>query len=196
MKSPIFVRTLSDLEKGQLETALRSKDAFVMRRAQILLLSERGERAPQIARNLGCGSQTVRDAIHDFNRRGMDALVSGSSRPKQYHAAFDGEGAEALQELLPRSPREFGRESTLWIESPDPEYERKRGSRPADRAGRGPPRVGSGFCEETWWSRFERPTLCGWSEEGKPLRLVEQPPLKDDPDPKALWRLMGCWCAL
>ena len=114
MKSPIFVRTLSDLEKGQLETALRSKDAFVMRRAQILLLSERGERAPQIARNLGCGSQTVRDAIHDFNRRGMDALVSGSSRPKQYHAAFDGEGAEALQELLPRSPREFGRESTLW----------------------------------------------------------------------------------
>ena len=43
-----------------------------------------------------------------------------------------------------------------------------------------------GFCDETWWSRFERPALAGWSEEGRPLRLVEQTPVKDDPDPKAL----------
>src|SRR5918995_4076117 len=57
MRPPIFVRSLSDTEKEQLETALRSKDAFVMRRAQVILASERGERAPQIARSLGCGSQ-------------------------------------------------------------------------------------------------------------------------------------------
>lgn len=44
-----------------------------------------------------------------------------------------------------------------------------------------------GFCDETWWSRFERPAaLHGWSEDGQPLRLVEQTPVKDDPDPKAL----------
>jgi hypothetical protein len=43
-----------------------------------------------------------------------------------------------------------------------------------------------GFLDETWWSRFERPALHGWSEEGRPLRLVEQTPVKDDPDPKAL----------
>jgi hypothetical protein len=40
-----------------LETALRSKDAFVMRRAQIILASDRGERASTIARSLGCGSR-------------------------------------------------------------------------------------------------------------------------------------------
>src|ERR671910_139761 len=42
MRPPIFVRSLSDTEKEQLETALRSKDAFVMRRAQVILASEEG----------------------------------------------------------------------------------------------------------------------------------------------------------
>ncbi len=114
MRPPIFVRSLSDTEKEQLETALRSKDAFVMRRAQIILASERSERASRIARSLGCGSQTVRDAIHDFNERGLDALVAGSSRPKRTRDAFDHQRAEALREILHRSPREFGRDTSLW----------------------------------------------------------------------------------
>ena len=139
-----------------------------MRRAQIILASHRGERASQIARSLGCGQQTVRDAIHDFNRRGLDALVAGSSRPKQTHRAFDDEQSEALLGLLHRDPANFGKEGTFWtleyaaevsfeegitqrrvsgetiratlarlgvrwerakrwIESPDPEYARKKG---------------------------------------------------------------------
>ena len=114
MRPPIFVRSLSDTEKEQLETALRSKDAFVMRRAQVILASDRGERAPQIARSLGCGSQTARDAIHDFNERGLAALAAKSSRPKRTRDAFDEEGAEALRGLLHRSPREFGRRTSLW----------------------------------------------------------------------------------
>ena len=114
MRPPIFVRSLSDTEKEQLETALRSKDAFIMRRAQIILASNRGERAPRIARSLGCGSQTARDAIHDFNEQGLAALEAGSSRPKRTRSAFDGEGAEALRGMLHRSPREFGYETSLW----------------------------------------------------------------------------------
>ena len=114
MRPPIFIRSLSDTEKEQLENALRSKDAFVMRRAQIILASERGERASRIARSLGCGPQTVRDAIHDFNERGLDALVASSSRPRQTRDAFDENSAEAMRELLHRSPREFGRDSSLW----------------------------------------------------------------------------------
>jgi transposase len=115
MKPPIFVRSLSDDEREALKIALRSKDAFALRRAQILLASSRGESSPQIANDLGCTSQTVRNAIHDFNRRGLDALRAGSSRPKRTHATFEGEKAqEALQGLLHRSPREFGRDSTFW----------------------------------------------------------------------------------
>jgi transposase len=80
----------------------------------MLLASSRGEHAPKIAKNLGCGAQTVRDAIHDFNEGGLDALVAGSSRPKRTQAAFDEQGAEALRELLHHSPREFGRDTSLW----------------------------------------------------------------------------------
>src|SRR5829696_3597415 len=92
VRPPIFVRTLAKEEREALEEGLRSSEAFVLRRCQILLASARGERAPQIAKNLGCGQQTVRDAIHDF----------------------DEQSALALRELLHRSPREFGRQSTLW----------------------------------------------------------------------------------
>jgi transposase len=114
MKTPIFVRSLSEEERESLEKALRSKDAFTMRRSQMLLASSRGERAPKIALNLGCASQTVRDAINDFNHRGLDALDRKSSRPRRTRDAFDQKSAEALREMLHRSPREFGYDSTLW----------------------------------------------------------------------------------
>src|SRR5215210_4234582 len=52
MKPPIFVRTLSKEERKALEAGLRSSDAFVLRRCQILLASARGERPPRIAENL------------------------------------------------------------------------------------------------------------------------------------------------
>ena len=114
MKPPIFVRELSKKERERLQAGLRSKDAFVMRRCQILLASARGESPPKIARSLGCASQTVRNAIRAFNERGLDALIPGSSRPNRVHAAFDEKSAEALRQMLHCSPREFGRESSLW----------------------------------------------------------------------------------
>jgi hypothetical protein len=57
----------------------------------------------------------VRDAaIHDFNERGLAALLAGSSRPKRTQAAFDEKSAEVFRELLHRSPREFARDTSLW----------------------------------------------------------------------------------
>ncbi len=39
-----------------------------------------------------------------------------------------------------------------------------------------------GFLDECWWSsRVALPTLSSWSEEGKPLRLVQRSVAKDDP---------------
>ena len=115
MKRPIFVRPLSDAERETLEEGLRSSDAFVLRRCQILLASSRGENAYQIARSLGCNPQTARNAIHIFNGRGLpEALRRGSKRPHTIHRAFDPERAEKLRELLHRSPREFGYQTSLW----------------------------------------------------------------------------------
>jgi hypothetical protein len=58
MKRPIFVRPLSDAERKTLEAGLRSPDAFTLRRCQILLASDRGKNAYQIAHELGCNPQT------------------------------------------------------------------------------------------------------------------------------------------
>ena len=115
MKRPIFVRPLSDAEREALEEGLRSPDAFVLRRCQVLLASSRGENAYAIARSLGCDSQTARTTIKRFNEGGLEeALRKRSSRPKTIRAAF-GEGrAERLREMLHRSPREFGKDTSLW----------------------------------------------------------------------------------
>jgi hypothetical protein len=43
-----------------------------------------------------------------------------------------------------------------------------------------------GFEDEVWWSRVTQPHLHAWAEEGETLRLLEQTPAKEDPDPKAL----------
>jgi transposase len=114
MKPPVFVRPLRDAERGQLAAGLRSSDAFTLRRSQILLASARGEAAPQIARQLGCDDQTVRNAIAAFNARGVTALRKGSSRPHRIHAAFDLARGEQLRALLHRSPRTFGKPTSVW----------------------------------------------------------------------------------
>ena len=80
----------------------------------MLLASASRHLASKIAENLGCGSQTVRNAIHDFNERGMAALVAGSSVPKQVHAAFDEAEGRVPTADAPPLPREFGKESSLW----------------------------------------------------------------------------------
>jgi Winged helix-turn helix len=114
MKPPIYVRSLSDEECRALRDGLRSSDAFVLRRCQILLASADRQQVPAIARTLRCNRQTVRNAIHAFTARGLAALVHGSSRPHTIQAAFDADRAEALRDLLHRSPRDFGQPTSLW----------------------------------------------------------------------------------
>ena len=110
----MYVRPLEDAERTQLVAGLRSSDAFVHRRAQILLASARGEQAPQIARHLGCDAQTVRNAIAAFNARGLAALRKGSSRPHRFRVAFDLARGEQLRALLHQSPRTFGKPTSMW----------------------------------------------------------------------------------
>jgi transposase len=96
------------------QAGLRSPDAFVLRRCQIVLASARGERVPQIALFLGCDEQTVRNAVHAFNQTGWAALQPGSKRPKEIPAAFGPETAEKLPALLHQSPRSFDQPTSLW----------------------------------------------------------------------------------
>lgn len=111
---PLFIRPLTQDEQGQIQAGLRSSDAFVLRRCQILLASARGERAPSIARQLGCDDQTVRNVIKGFNANGLAVLQEGSSRPHRLRTTFTQEGADRLKDLLHRSPRDFGRDRSTW----------------------------------------------------------------------------------
>jgi transposase len=114
MRRPIMVRPLLDAEREQMEAGLRSSDAFVVRRCQVLLASAEGRRAPQIAAALRCSDQTARDAIHAFTAHGLACLTPGSSRPHTVHAAFDAAGAERLRALLHQCPRAYGKPSSVW----------------------------------------------------------------------------------
>jgi len=111
---PLFVRPLADAERRALEDSLRSPDAFVLRRAQIVLASAAGERVGQIAPRVGFSGQAVRDAIHAFNRRGLDILTPGSHHPGVVVSAFDTPRAQALRALLHQSPRTFGKGTSVW----------------------------------------------------------------------------------
>jgi transposase len=114
MRRPIFVREITEAERQQLEVGLRSSDAFVLRRSQVILASARKKWASDIARNTGCDDQTVRNIIKAFNRSGLDALKKGSSRPHTIHATLDSSKLERLRDMLHQSPREFGKPRSLW----------------------------------------------------------------------------------
>jgi len=113
-KPPIYVRQLTNDERIALTAGLRSRDAFVLRRCQILLASVSGKRASRIATELGCDTDTALNAINAFNQAGLEALTAGSSVAYTIHRAFDAAQAEQLKALLHQSPRNFGQETSLW----------------------------------------------------------------------------------
>ena len=110
----IYVRPLTDKERSVMQESLRSADAFVLRRAQIVLASAAGAHAPQIAPHVGLTGQSVRDVIHAFNERGLEILVQRSHASPVVVSAFDTAGAQALRDLLHHSPRLHGKDTSLW----------------------------------------------------------------------------------
>jgi transposase len=114
MKPPLFVRPLSESERSALREGLRSPDAFTLRRCQILLQSDSGQRPARIAAALGCSSQAVRNALRAFAAEGTACLRQKSKKPKTIHAAWPKERDADLRALLHQSPRNLGKPTSLW----------------------------------------------------------------------------------
>ena len=110
----MYIRALSPVEQAGIEAGLRSPNAFTLRRSQILLASKRGQRPSEIARNLGCAVQTVRNTLHAFEEDGVACLKQQSSRPKTIHAEFDQQKCEALRAVLHQSPRTYEKDTSVW----------------------------------------------------------------------------------
>jgi transposase len=115
MRKPIAVRALTADEQQTLQEGLRSSEACVLRRCQILRASARGQTARVIAETLGCDDQTVRHTIQAFHTRGLTALRRRSSAPQRTPpAAFNATQREPVRALLHQSPRTFGQPPSLW----------------------------------------------------------------------------------
>ena len=105
---------MTDEERDTLTAGLRSSDAFVLRRCQIVLASDRGEYASAIGRAVGCDDETVRRVLRAFDAHGVAVLQRGSCRPHTVQAAFGPASADRLCELLHHSPRTCGKPTSLW----------------------------------------------------------------------------------
>lgn len=114
MRKPIYVRPFTIEEREAVDAGLHSSDAFTLRRCQIVLASSRGQRASQIAQNLSCDGDTVTKAINAFNERGVAALTQRSHAVHTPQQRFDAEAAERLKAIVHQSPRNFGKETSLW----------------------------------------------------------------------------------
>lgn len=80
----------------------------------MLLASAERKPTTTIAHLIGCSDQAVRNAIHDFHERGQSSLQPKSSRPHTTHEVFDAEARERLRALLHQSPRNFGKDTSVW----------------------------------------------------------------------------------
>ncbi len=110
----MFVRELTAPERRALESGLRSREAFTLRRAQILLASAEGLRPARIASRLGCSAGTVRNTIRAFEERGAECLREKARGPKDARPILDGAKAGPLKGILHRSPRHFGKPHSAW----------------------------------------------------------------------------------
>ena len=111
---PLYVSALNEEQIKILEKGLHSSSAFTVRRCQILLKSAKGEKAKEIAEQLHCSDQTVRDAIRAYEKEGEVCLQEKTHARHDDQAAINEQGRMRLKEIVRLSPRTLAYESSVW----------------------------------------------------------------------------------
>lgn len=114
MKPAMYVGPLSNKQRQRLESGLRSRDGFELRRCQILLASARGEHPSQIAAQVGCTAQTVRNTLRAYRPDSEGCFRARSTRPTHAAPLLDTAQCQQLRTILHQSPRAFGKNTSLW----------------------------------------------------------------------------------
>jgi len=108
----VFIRPLTDREKVALQTEAKSSNAFTKDRAKIILLSSQRLFAKQIAEKINCKERKIRNAIKDFNKKGINALQRGKAKgatPK-----FDSVKKKMILMHFSQKPSKFSYHFTTW----------------------------------------------------------------------------------
>ena len=113
MSYQLHVRVLTSQETEQLQRLIRtSKDARIVRRAQVIRLSARGQLPRQIADLLERSCSGVRKIINRFNQEGFASLAD---KPRQGRPTKRTEQyVTLLKEVVQKNPRELGYPFSSW----------------------------------------------------------------------------------
>lgn len=108
----LYVRQPTDEERKELERMVRQEIGRVSQRAQMILLSARRKKVPEIADTFDVCQPTVRSWIHRFDDSGPDGLYDRprSGRPRRITDAVRGMVVQLIQE----DPQQEGYLATFW----------------------------------------------------------------------------------
>jgi len=109
----LYIREITLAEGRKLQSIVRrDRNRIKVRRAQVVLASAQGSKAPEIARRLYFTPQHVRTIIKEFNASGFDALVpkyGGGRTP-----TFSDEQRSLIVETALCPPDLLGRPFRRW----------------------------------------------------------------------------------
>lgn len=111
--APTFVRELTPEERATLQEWIKhppSQDHYL--RARMILLSADGYAVPEIAKRLGRHESRVRMWIRQFNKCGIEGLLS--SRPKGAVSRCSEQVQQRILDLLLMRPKDLGLDFPCW----------------------------------------------------------------------------------
>jgi transposase len=113
MARPLYVRDLTVAEGRRLQRLMKySRDPVAVHRAQILLASDQGFPARQVALRLGFSERYVRKVVHAFNQGGL------ASVPRQWKGGrkpdFSRRQRRRIATLAKHPPQGAGYPFTRW----------------------------------------------------------------------------------
>lgn len=114
MARKITMPEFAEDEVQHIKAGLQSRDAFTLKRSQILYALHLGRTPPETARQLYCSKQTVYNIIEAFREKRLLCLTAASHRPHSNTSYIDDQQLERLHHLLQQNPRDHGFPTSHW----------------------------------------------------------------------------------
>ncbi|MBP3955149.1 transposase [Gemmata sp. G18] len=109
----LFLRELTESERGALRQGLRSREVLTLRAPRSCWPAPTKNPVPDLAPGR-LRSQTVRNTIHAFEKEGAGCLAEKKRGPKDAQPILDEAKADPLKGILHQSPRRFGKARSTW----------------------------------------------------------------------------------